>query len=89
MFYYGIGPNTSGDNHAIVDAFNIAFRQRVLRKVVKNFFIGPEIDCQCLSGVKFQQPEHGGFELPTGSQKFKVRSVCFYRYINPAFSINQ
>jgi hypothetical protein len=67
MFYYGIGPNTSGDNHAVVDAFNIAFKQRVLRKVVKDFFIGPEIDFQSLSGVDFQQPENGGFALPTGS----------------------
>lgn len=67
MFYYGIGPDTDGDNHAIVDGFSIAFRQRVLRKVVNNFFIGPEIDFQSLSGVDFRQPDQGGFELPTGS----------------------
>lgn len=66
MFYYGIGPNTSSDNHAVVDAFSVAFKQRVLRKVMKNFFIGPEIDFQSLSGVNFRQPEQGGFELPIG-----------------------
>jgi hypothetical protein len=67
MFYYGIGPTTNGDNHAVVDGFNIVFKQRVLRKVANNFFIGPEIDLQSLSDVTFRQPAEGSFELPTGS----------------------
>jgi len=67
MFYYGIGPDASGDHHAIVDAFNIVFKQRVLRKVVKNVFAGPEIDFQNLSAVDFKQPEYGQHELPIGS----------------------
>ncbi|WP_228085021.1 BamA/TamA family outer membrane protein [Mucilaginibacter sp. JRF] len=67
LYYYGIGPNTGGDNYAVVDAFNINFRQRVLRKVVDNFFAGPEIDVNSLTGVDFQQPDEGAFELPTGA----------------------
>lgn len=68
MYYYGIGPVTNGDNHALIDGFNVVFKQRVMRKVVKNFFIGPEIDLQSLSDVTFTQPEQDSFELPTGSR---------------------
>jgi hypothetical protein len=73
MYYYGIGPNTSGDNHAVVDAFTVAIKQRVLRKVVENVFIGPELDFQNMSGVDFKQPDQGQFEIPiggTGSSNF-------------------
>ncbi|WP_028296056.1 BamA/TamA family outer membrane protein [Olivibacter sitiensis] len=59
LSYYGIGPNTSGHNPALVDAFQVSFRQRVLRKVKKNFFLGPEVDYQLLSGVQFEQPQEG------------------------------
>lgn len=67
MFYYGIGPTTANNGHAVVDGFNVVFKQRVLRKIANNVFIGPEIDLQSLSGVTFEQPEQGSFELPTGS----------------------
>lgn len=69
LSYYGIGPNTPGANPALVDAFQISFRQRVLRKVRKNFFIGPEIDYQLLSGVNFEQPQEGmPYTIPRGGQ---------------------
>ncbi|MCX2479755.1 BamA/TamA family outer membrane protein [Pedobacter sp. MC2016-15] len=67
MFYYGIGPDASGDNHAVVDAFTVAIKQRVLRRVIKNVFAGPEIDFQNTSSVRFNQPEVNPFELPRGS----------------------
>ena len=81
MFYYGIGPITNNDSHAVVDGFNVVFKQRVLRKVVNNFFVGPEIDLQSLSGVTFKQPEEGSFELPTvsgGSTNFGVGGALVY-----------
>lgn len=59
LSYYGIGPNTPESNPASVDAFQVSFRQRVLRKVRKNFFIGPEVDYQLLSAVDFEQPQEG------------------------------
>lgn len=68
LFYYGIGPDTKKENHAVVESFNITARQRVLRKVRKNLFFGPEVDYQLLNGVGFEQPAQGpGFELPVGS----------------------
>lgn len=67
LSYYGIGPNTSGDHPALVDAFQISFKQRVLRKIKGNFFAGPEIDYQLLSGVRFEQPENGSpYPIPRG-----------------------
>ncbi|RYY54469.1 MAG: hypothetical protein EOO09_14240 [Chitinophagaceae bacterium] len=68
LFYYGIGPDAKKDNHAVVESFNVTARQRVLRKVYKNLFLGPEVDYQLLSDVGFEQPAQGpGFVLPTGS----------------------
>lgn len=69
LFYYGIGPDSPEQNPALVDAFNIYFRQRVLRKVRKNFFIGPEIDYQLISGVDFVQPDEGQpHPIPRGGE---------------------
>lgn len=67
LFYYGIGSETQPHNYAVVDANNIIFRQRILRKIKPNFFIGPEVDFQMLSDVNFKQPEQDPHDLPTGS----------------------
>ncbi len=67
LFYYGIGSETKPHNYAVVDANNIIFRQRILRKVKPNFFIGPEVDFQLLSDVNFKQPDQDPHVLPTGS----------------------
>lgn len=68
LSYYGIGPNSPEDNPAQVNSFNVSFRQRVLRKLRKNFFFGPEIDYQLLSSVRFEQPEEGNpHYIPLGA----------------------
>lgn len=67
LLYYGIGDNTSGEHPAVIDADYILLRQRVLRKLVPNLFIGPEVDYQKLFGVTFNQPEGGNpHSLPVG-----------------------
>lgn len=48
LLYFGIGPNTSKELPAIVDANYLIFRQRVLRNIAPNLFLGPEIDYQNL-----------------------------------------
>jgi len=67
LFYYGIGPDAKPDNYAVVDANYIIIRQRVLRKLKKNFFIGPEVDFQTLWNVNFKQPQQLPHALPAGS----------------------
>jgi hypothetical protein len=68
LSYYGIGPNSPKDHPALVNSFNVLFRQRVLRKLRKNFFLGPEIDYQLVSGVRFEQPEEGNpHYIPLGA----------------------
>lgn len=67
LLYYGSGPGTSGDNPAVVDAMYIQARQRLLRKLVKNFFVGPQVDFQNLYNTRFTQPKEGQpFERPLG-----------------------
>lgn len=69
LSYYGIGPATTGDNPALVDAFQILFKQRVLRKLANNLFLGPEVDYQLMTGVTFEQPAEGEqYPIPLGGQ---------------------
>ncbi|MBW8687757.1 BamA/TamA family outer membrane protein [Chitinophaga rhizophila] len=67
LLYYGIGPDTDGEHPAVVDANYILLRQRVLRKISRNLFLGPEIDYQYLYGTEFNQPEEGPkYTIPSG-----------------------
>lgn len=67
LYYYGIGPDSKPDNYAVVDANYIIIRQRVLRKIKSNFFIGPEVDFQTLWNGAFKQPAQQPHALPAGS----------------------
>ena len=68
LLYYGIGPETTGNEPALIDANYILLRQRILRKIIPNLFVGPEVDYQQLYNTKFNQPEdHPEYELPSGT----------------------
>lgn len=68
LLYYGTGPETAGEHPAIVDGNYILLRQRVLRKLRRNLFLGPEVDFQRLSRSRFRQPEDGTpYLLPEGA----------------------
>lgn len=69
LLYYGIGNDAPKENPAVVDANYILLRQRVLRKISNNLFLGPEIDFQNLFSVEFNQPGEGNpHTLPVGSE---------------------
>ncbi|WP_153800446.1 BamA/TamA family outer membrane protein [Foetidibacter luteolus] len=67
LLYYGVGPDAPYENPAVVDANYILFRQRVLRKIKPNLFLGPEVDYQQLFSVDFNQPEINPHVPPAGS----------------------
>jgi hypothetical protein len=68
LLYYGIGPNTENREPALIDANYVLVRQRVLRKLIPNLFLGPEVDYQQLYNTRFNQPENGNeFDQPLGS----------------------
>ncbi|MEM7657649.1 MAG: BamA/TamA family outer membrane protein, partial [Bacteroidota bacterium] len=54
LLYYGIGPETSGEEPFLVDANYTLIRQRVLRKVAPNLFFGVEGDFQRLYKAEFE-----------------------------------
>lgn len=67
--YYGIGMDSSPDYLALVEANQILIKERVLRKVRDNLFVGVELDFQRLGSVNFlTSPETSDFELPIGSE---------------------
>jgi hypothetical protein len=54
LSYHGIGANSSKEKIATVDAFSFNWKERILRKVWRDFFIGLELDFQRLSRVNFR-----------------------------------
>lgn len=56
LSYYGIGYNTSKEKLASVESFSISWKERILRKVYGNFYMGLELDWQLLSSVRFKDP---------------------------------
>jgi hypothetical protein len=67
LLYYGIGPKPPGKEPALVDANYLLFRQRVLRKIIPNLFMGPELDYQQLYNTSFEQPKNHLYEKPLGT----------------------
>lgn len=70
LHYFGIGPDTDGEELAQIDAISISIRERVLRKVYKSLYLGLETDFQRLSDVSLTPLTSEPFEAPTGLQKF-------------------
>ena len=68
LLFYGIGPNSKPENPALVSSNYVQIRQRVLRKIIENWYAGAEIDFQRLAGVKFEEVDSGAFEVPLGGQ---------------------
>lgn len=65
LLYHGVGPQTPADPVARVDANQIQIRQRVLRKLRRNLFFGPEADFQQLTAVDFvDEAPDDGVEVP-------------------------
>jgi len=69
LFYHGIGVNTPEMAIAKVAANQILIKERVLRKLKKNLFLGVEFDYQRLSAVDFvlTDPDDLTFKIPRGS----------------------
>jgi hypothetical protein len=54
LSYHGIGANSPKEKIATVDAFSFNWKERFLRKVWRDFFVGLELDFQSLSNVNFK-----------------------------------
>lgn len=68
--YYGIGNKVPKDNIALVDATQIRIKERVLRRVLKDFYIGFETDLRSLSNVSFEEVDNNAetpLEMPFGA----------------------
>ena len=55
LLYFGIGNETPGDDPILINADYTLVRERVLKRVAKNFFIGLEIDFQRLYNAEFER----------------------------------
>jgi hypothetical protein len=67
LSYYGIGHNTAKQKLASVEAFSINWKERFLRKIAKDFYIGLELDWQLMTKVNFVDAEGATYQRPFGS----------------------
>ena len=70
MFYHGIGIDTPKEYVARIEANQILIKERVLRKLKNDIYVGFEFDIQRLAGTDFilADPENMNFELPLGHE---------------------
>lgn len=68
LYYHGIGIDTPEDYTARVEANQVIIKERVLKKLRNNLFLGLELDYQRLAAVDFvlAEPDNENFELPRG-----------------------
>ncbi len=69
LYYHGIGLNTPEEALAKVQANQILLKERILRKIRNNLFLGLELDYQQLAAVDFvvNNSAEQNFEKPLGS----------------------
>lgn len=70
MLYYGIGSHSPSEYLARVDAKQLQIKERVLRRVIPNLYLGPELDFHRLSSVKFFPSTDIPLTLPAGSNGY-------------------
>ncbi len=68
MKYYGIGIGAPEQGYAVVDNSNIQLRERVLRKIKRNFYVGAEFDFQRMYDVSFTKNDPLNYTYPRGYQ---------------------
>lgn len=69
LLYFGIGPDTDGEELAQIDASSISIRERILRKIKGSLYLGFETDFHRLSNVSLEQFTTEPFEQPPGIRK--------------------
>lgn len=65
LLYHGIGVDTPEEPVARIDGFSFTWRERLLRRVTKDFYAGIELDFNHLSGVEVSE-ETPDFSAPPG-----------------------
>ena len=66
MKYYGIGIASPEEGYAVVNNTNVQLRERVLRKVKGNLFVGAEFDFQKIYNVDFTKTNPVNYDYPSG-----------------------
>jgi hypothetical protein len=67
LFYYGVGPQARKEDETVLQANYTLIKERVLRKVLPDLFVGLELDYQQLYNVRFaNEAEESHRNLPGG-----------------------
>jgi outer membrane protein assembly factor BamA len=68
LSYYGIGPSSTPQKKATVEAISFQVKERVLHKIHQNIYGGLEFDLQHLGNVNFNIEEGQQVDLPLGHE---------------------
>jgi len=66
--YYGIGIGAPKEGYAVVENSSIQLRERVLRKINRNIYLGAEFDFQKIYNVTFTGIDPTNYAFPLGAQ---------------------
>lgn len=66
LLYYGIGPDTDGNDPSVIDGNYLLLRHRILKKIVPNFFAGFEFDWQKLYKSDYENRRTPAIPFPEG-----------------------
>lgn len=69
LLYHGIGIDTPQEPIARIDGFSFTLRERLLRELSKNFYVGLEFDFNHLNAVEISE-QRPGFIAPPGIDGF-------------------
>ncbi len=70
LFYYGIGPEITGEQLAQIDAGSLAIRERILRRITGNLYLGLETDFTRLASVGVTRLTSDIFDPPAGAHPY-------------------
>ena len=68
LYYHGIGFDSPKEKLASVESFSISWKERFLRKLRKDLYIGLELDWQLLSNVNFVDVPGANYQRSFGAQ---------------------
>jgi hypothetical protein len=69
LFYHGIGTHTPDEPVARIDGFSLTLKERWLREITENLYVGLELDLNHLSSVEIKEPT-ADFVAPSGIAGF-------------------
>lgn len=92
LFYYGLGPDARKEDETVLNADYTLIKERVLRNIAPDLFVGLEIDYQRLYNVRFDDEAihpHAGIRGADGTSNLGLGAGIVYDNRKNAMNVRQ